>query len=148
MIGMPTLKTKMYRSQHEEIGKLAAAIPMEGPLPRPLDIQLALGRLKGLLNVHLKLEDENLYPAMMRHPSDLVRAKAAKYQREMGSLAGAFADFYVTWTEPGAIEARPAFFQSEWSAVLGALKARIEAEETDLYEAVDAYVELPAQTAR
>lgn len=138
----------MYRSQHEEIAKLAAAIPADGPLPRPLEIQLALGRLKGLLNVHLKLEDENLYPAMMRHPSDLVRAKAAKYQREMGSLAGAFTDFYVTWTEPGAIEARPAFFQSEWSAVLRALKARIEAEEKDLYEAVDAYVELPAPVVR
>lgn len=132
----------MYRSQHEEIERLTAAIPTDGPLPKPLDIQLALGRLKGLLSVHLKLEDDNLYPAMLRHPSDLIRAKATKYQREMGSLAGAFTDFYVTWTEPGAIEARPAFFQAEWRAVLQALKARIEAEESDLYQAVDEYVDL------
>lgn len=136
------LKTKMYRTQHEELLRLAAAIPVAGPLPDALDVNVALARLKGVLGVHLKLEDANMYPAMLRHQSDAIREKAMKYQREMGSLAGAFEAFYSTWTEPDAITAAPAGFQREWSAVLNALRTRIRAEETDLYEAVDSHVEL------
>lgn len=129
----------MYRSQHQELLRLASEISTEGALPEAFEISLALARLKGVLGVHLKLEDDSLYPAMLDHPSADVRTKAEKYQREMGSLAATFASFYEKWASSNlAIQESPQEFQREWFNVRRALEARIQAEETDLYEAVDA----------
>lgn len=138
------IKTKIYRAQHLELARLAERIPSEGPLPSGFDVSLALARLKGVLGVHLKMEDDVLYPAMLAHPARDVREKAAKYQREMGTLSATFATFYEKWaSSSAALEADPAGFQREWFGVLRALQARMNAEEADLYEAVDAHVDLP-----
>lgn len=131
----------MYRSQHRELARLAADITAGGQTDA-FKTNMALGRLKGVLSVHLKLEDTVLYPAMMRHSSEDIRSLAQKYQREMGDLAGAFDAFYTRWTAPDAIENDAAGFQREWSGVLAALNARITAEENDLYAAVDEYVDI------
>lgn len=132
------LKTKMYRTQHEELLRLAARITAADSAGG-LEIGLALARLKGVLGVHLKLEDDSLYPAMLAHSSADVRAKAEKYQREMGALAATFASFYDKWaSNAGAVEADPDGFRRDWFSVLRALEARIDAEERDLYELVDA----------
>ena len=139
---MSKLKTSVYRTQHSELARLAACIPAEGAMPNAFEASLALARLKGVLGVHLKLEDDVLYPAMLAHESAEVREKAAKYQREMGTLAAAFTQFYQKWASNSAIEANPSGFQREWAGILKALQKRIEAEESDLYAAVDAYVDL------
>lgn len=139
-----TIKTKLYRAQHLELARLAERIPSEGALPNAFEVALALARLKGVLGVHLKMEDDVLYPAMLVHPASEVREKAAKYQREMGALSATFTSFYEKWAANSAIlEADPAGFQREWFNVLRALQARMQAEEADLYEAVDAHVDLP-----
>lgn len=140
-----TIKTAMYRSQHAELVRLASRIPVEGALDE-LDANLALGRLKGVLAIHLKLEDSVLYPAMLAHASPGIRDKASKYQREMGDLSASFNAFYVRWTAPDAIRKDPPGFQREWKTILAALGARIAAEENDLYATVDAYVDVGVQT--
>ena len=139
------MTTKLYRSQHRELLRLAERVPVEGRMPTGFEVGLALARLKGVLGVHLRMEDDVLYPAMLAHPSADVREKAAKYQQEMGSLSATFGAFYEKWAAKAQIiDEDPQAFLREWRSVLRALRARIEAEESDLYQAVDAHVRLPA----
>jgi len=131
------MQTRLYREQHGRLRRLAAGL-LESAADAPAaDLRTQLARLSGVIKVHLTGEDQALYPRLLQHADLEVRAKATHYQQSMGSLAGAFGTFYAAWMKAGAIEADRAGFGAELGDVLGALAARMDAEDGDLYALAD-----------
>lgn len=97
-----------------------------------------LSRLRNVLLVHLKLEDDWLYPRLASNENAIVRTKAERYRREMGDLRERFNVFWRRWSGTGAIESDYETFGTEWSALRQVLTARIESEDHDLYTAAEA----------
>jgi L-methionine (R)-S-oxide reductase len=103
------------------------------------NVMMLLGRLRNVLSAHLKLEDGWLYPRLAKSPNEIVRSKAERYSREMGSLAADFQALWKTWMQvPEAIENNRASWEADWRLFRAALLARMETEDTDLYVAAEA----------
>ncbi|GAC1658955.1 MAG: hemerythrin domain-containing protein [Vulcanimicrobiaceae bacterium] len=120
------------REHHEAIRTLLEAFPTNPPLDGEATERL-LKRLVTLLSVHLKLEDDYLYPALERSAHRTVRETAVRYRTEMGGLRGQFTAFAGTWASADEISARPSEFLSAWSAVRAALEVRMAKEDHGLY---------------
>lgn len=118
----------MLRYLADEVGKekrRASVVPL-------------LRRLRAVLLVHLKLEDDWLYPRLSQSPNGIVREKAERYRREMGGLRSQFDALWKNWSADGAIDAHFEQWQSEWRRFDEAVQARISSEDEDLYVAAEA----------
>lgn len=136
------MQTKLFRQQHGEILRSLDEIDR---VRNGSEQQICgeLARLAGIVKMHLTLEDKNLYPAMFKHADAQVRATAEEYQRTMGDLAPAFIAFHEKWTRAGAITADHSGFLRDYMRIAEALKRRIDLENHNLYNLVDAKVLLP-----
>jgi hypothetical protein len=125
----------LYRSQHAEL--LAVAGALEALLgfdaPRPGAARDVLARLAGKLTVHLRMEDQGLYPELLASQDEAVRETARAFQAEMGGLREGADALLRRWLGPGVIDRAPAAFAAEARPILGALARRIAAEDTQLY---------------
>lgn len=132
------MQTKTYREQHGRLRQILNDLKTGDRQNAPeSEMRSHLARLSGLVKIHLTNEDEGLYPRLFAHQNDAVRKKAAQFQQTMGSLAKAFTDFYGKWTKGNAISADRAGFSKELAAVLGALSARMDLEDRELYALAD-----------
>lgn len=123
------------RDHHVVLRYLADKITKEA---RPAHVLPLLRRLRTVMNAHLKLEDDWLYPRLTRSANGIVRGKAERYRREMGSLRGHFDDLWRTWSLEGAITGEFGGWQQDWRTFGEALEARILTEDEDLYVAAEA----------
>lgn len=105
---------------------------------RPEDAGALLRRFRSVLQAHLKLEDDWLYPRLTASKNAIVRAKAERYRSEMGSLRANFDTLLGVWTRPGAIESAGNAWHADWRIFYRALQKRIAAEDHDLYFAAEA----------
>lgn len=131
------MRSQMYREQHKAIRLMVADLPKSAAALDADGSRAKLLKLGGALKAHLKLEDEQMYPAMMSNGSAEIQHKAKGFQEEMGGLAGAFDVFFSAWSRPGAIAADPAGFVSAWLPVKAALGERMDREDRDLYVMLD-----------
>ncbi|GAC1389037.1 MAG: hypothetical protein NVSMB31_04330 [Vulcanimicrobiaceae bacterium] len=92
-----------------------------------------LVRLKNLLVAHLRLEDDWLYPKLLKSENVEIAAKAQVYSQEMGGIKNEFLAVYETWSKPGAISADQARFSKEWEQFSARLESRMSREDEDLY---------------
>ena len=107
---------------------------------RPIDLakdsvpaRLGICELAGILNIHLAMEDQALYPHLLDHGDLKVRTLAQRYVDEMGDLNVKFKAYFWLWTAAQQIEDDPNGFIRETSRILGALTARIYCENNELY---------------
>ena len=136
------LRTELLRKQHTQILKLAAElqalIDSSGVnAGSAASIRELLERLATILEVHLQIEDDVLYPSLVTDSDSAIATIATKYKNEMGGLASTFASFMKAWRVPGSIEPRPSKFMSESESVFKLLTIRIEREENSLYPLLD-----------
>lgn len=95
------------------------------------------------LIAHLKREDWVLYPSLLASGDGQLADTAQNFIDEMGHISDGFAGYSRQWL-PDAIAADWSGYCAATKAVLAALAARIEREETGLYpralfvDAVDA----------
>jgi hypothetical protein len=136
------LQTQRYRQQHEQLRTIVAEIPTVASQASEATIRGILIKFIGTLRAHLAMEDTYLYPAMLEHPDQNVRAKAQAFKQEMGDLAGAVDAFYHKWSQAGAISGDPNGFVQAWSTTRASLLNRMNREDSDLYELVDKNVQL------
>jgi hemerythrin-like domain-containing protein len=133
--------TSTYRRQHtkllEQVAELKDIFEQKEFSKRESEIIQKLSELSGLLKLHLKLEDENLYPALLAHKNQAVKEMAARYVREMSGLSEAFTNYRTKWLHLGAITAEPQKFVEESINVFSALGTRIDKENNELYSLVD-----------
>jgi hypothetical protein len=126
--------TRVYRDQHD---RLRAHVAKMSEAKTDAEHKTLLAQLAGSVKMHLKAEDESLYPRLLVHHDAAVRRKAAELQRSMGDLAGAFDAFYVRWIKVGAIAADPRGYGTEMKSVVAALATRMDLEDRELYDLAD-----------
>ncbi len=115
-------------------GRLRSAIDA-----RPLDtLSIARHRdaIGAALSEHLRIEDDDLYPALATHPDPEVAAMARRFSDDMGTLGAWWGAYAAKWTA-AAIAAAPDAFRAETEHVLAALEARIVLEDRELFPRVE-----------
>ncbi|HTW85060.1 MAG TPA: hemerythrin domain-containing protein [Candidatus Sulfotelmatobacter sp.] len=126
--------THMYRGQHERL-RHHAEMMLHATTESAHTLLLA--RLAGSLKMHLKGEDESLYPHLLTHGSAEVRIKAAQFQMSMSEFSERFDRFYQRWTKEGSIASDPAGYQAELRVIIDSLVRRMDLEDNELYALAD-----------
>lgn len=108
-----------------------------GKEQRPSAVAPLLRRLRTVLNAHLKLEDDWLYPRLSKSENGIVRGKAERYRREMGGLRAQFDELWKRWSSEGAVAEDLPSWQQQWRHFRDALESRIATEDDDLYVAAE-----------
>ena len=97
------------------------------------EISATISQLSGILSVHLAAEDKYLYPALQKDPAAHIQQLAAKFSREMGTLADVYKAYRDRFMLTSQIEADPDLFLKETARVLQALSNRLQKEDKELY---------------
>ena len=131
------IKIESLRQQHDAAEEMAATIMSRIASYQDeydaIPIARQIGKLNVLLRVHFAFEDTVLYPLMIRSGDGEAAALAHRFAHESGSLAPEFEDFVRRWSGPTAIDSMFGMFREEATTLLGALGARIERENDQLY---------------
>jgi iron-sulfur cluster repair protein YtfE (RIC family) len=126
------------REQHDALRFLLEKLPAAAPV-EPADAAKLLARLSAVLLAHLKLEDDQLYPALARSSDRTVRETALHYREEMGGLKQSFDAFMSAWGSAEQISADQDDFIAAWSAVRSVLEIRMAKEDHGLYSIAEDY---------
>jgi len=127
------------KKQHQQIRKALQELQEdvyqeEEVLNNQLWIALRIGTLTGILLMHLKYEDEYLYPLLLKHPNEEVRTTAHQFYQEMGSLSAVFDQYKDKYLKkPGAMGENPDEFVKDTQAILYDISKRVEKEEYALF---------------
>ena len=134
-------RTEVFRQQHKELLELVGQIDkLLKPGELAIDsspVSQLLPVLSGKLRLHLKAEEKALYPVLINHQDETLRALALKYQKQMGGLAGKYEEYAQRWHTKASIEMSAEAFVKETKAVFQALGERIAREDNELYELYD-----------
>ncbi len=100
-------------------------------------VRSLLSKLSAKLKIHLASEDKSLYPELLNHKDENVKATAKKFMDEMGSISSVFVKYTEKWVSADAIQKNPNDFIKETEGLFSALAKRIEKENKELYPLVD-----------
>jgi len=90
-------------------------------------------QLRTLLEEHLLLEDDFLYPVLKKRPDEGIRDLASRFSIELGNIKSAFVEYVGKWPSADSIVQSHSLFVSESKALLGALQNRIDREDNELF---------------
>lgn len=134
-------RTDNFRKQHVEILSIAREINQQlGPElseQEAASIRRQLSKMHGIVGLHLAMEDQSLYPSMLRSTDPEARALAKQYSDEMGDLALAFNNHMKTWGSNAAVTNAAEEFTTQTKAIFNALSKRMHRENTQLYPKAD-----------
>jgi len=135
-------RTDNFKKQHAEILYIARDInQLLGPViedEHAAYIRRQLSKMHGMVGLHLAMEDNSLYPSMLRSADPSARDLAQRYAAEMGDLAAAFEAYMRQWHSAAVISAGAAAFTEHSKGIFNALSKRIHRENTQLYPVADA----------
>ena len=135
--GMYDMDLTTLQRQHNEIGAQVKEIEMDltaaNVSTNAFDISMKISRLAGLISIHLKTEDEHLYPNLKAQQDEKVKRIAEQFSREMGGIAKAFSEYKNTYRISSNIKANPEKFIKDTTEILKALKKRVSNEDSVLY---------------
>lgn len=140
---MKVVDSSPFRQDHRDIVELVAQL--EGLLDAEslsVDASQAhelLGVLATRLVTHLAREDEVVYPQLITHKVETVRAMAQLLKKRVGGLDRTFRSYVDDWSSPSLVENSPKKFIAETKGLLRVLKMRIKREDEELYPLVDRY---------
>jgi len=92
-----------------------------------------INQLRELLEEHLLVEDDFLYPVLKKRSDQLVRDTANLFAVQFGGIRLAFENYKAKWNSVGEIQRAPNQFRSETKALAGVLQLRIRSEEAELF---------------
>lgn len=134
-------RTDKFREQHKKIGdivkELQGTMSEKSLSENPKQAVILLGRLSGVIKLHLAMEDESLYPNLAKSADTKVKGVADKFIKEMGGIAKAYLAYADKWTDK-AVKENPKGFISETNGIIKVLGERIQKEESELYPLADA----------
>lgn len=99
-----------------------------------------VARFAGKLRVHAAMENDALYPELLRHDDPAVRTLAARLVRELGPVYEGFDAYEARWTSAHAISIDPRGFMVSTLETFEMLRRRMATENKQLYPVVDALV--------
>jgi hypothetical protein len=135
--------TAASRSQHVVMRRLAdelvalldPAIELDEPAVRD-----ALQRIGDVLELHSNMEVQGMYPQLLEHPDEAIRALATTMLHRIKDVYDGFVTFRDAWT-PERIRANQQTFVKQARFVVAALHESTTREEEGLYARVDAAFE-------
>lgn len=133
------MNIELLKGQHTHIWKLVQEIEMmiatnKGNVgANAFDLSLKIGQLSGALVLHLKSEDDYLYPDLLKSESGEVRSLAEAFNTEMGSIAKEFMGYKQTYMLASKIKEQPGTFEQDTKRIFLALKNRLDKEDRKLY---------------
>jgi hemerythrin-like domain-containing protein len=135
-------RTEQFRRQHQELQALAVEIG------RTLDLEALerdasqcrrlVARFAGKLRVHAAMENEALYPELLRHPDPAVRAVAQRMAIELGPIYDVWDEYEARWPSALLVSQGPRQFVLETLDMFEILRRRMSTENKTLYPLVDA----------
>ncbi|WP_018214079.1 hemerythrin domain-containing protein [Desulfitobacterium hafniense] len=132
------MNNDLLKNQHHTIRQLIQEIEEEvhsGNLgQKAFDLSLKISKLSGILVLHLKSEDEYLYPALKNSKDGALSKTAEQLYREMGSLSTEFLKYKSTYMSAAKIKADIPQFIGESNKIFSALKNRLNTEDKRLYQ--------------
>lgn len=130
----------LLKNQHTTIRQLVndfeLGISSGDVVGQAFDLSLKIGKLSGVLVLHLKTEDEYLYPTLRLSTNENIRRTADQLNREMGNLLAGFTEYKRTYMLASNIKAEPQKFIAESKKIVAALKNRLNIEDQKLYPLV------------
>lgn len=133
--------TTIFRTQHDDLVKIvqqiSAQLKPELVTANAAGIAKLFTQLAGKITVHLAMEDESLYPKMIKHANPNIANTAKKFMTEMGTIKTAFTGFMKKWGSETAMKGNPTAFITETQGLFGVLAKRIEKENNELYKMMD-----------
>lgn len=125
--------------QHNDIANLITEV--EGYLSvekvsvtaSAFEVTMKIAKLAGLLKIHLKHEDEVLYPKLKTSKDLKVRQTTECFINEMGGLSSAFDEYRRLYKNSNYIKDNPDEFIRDTEAIIDALRKRVKKENEDLY---------------
>ncbi|AHF06172.1 hemerythrin domain-containing protein [Desulfitobacterium metallireducens] len=134
------MNTDLLKNQHTTIRQLVSEIELgigAGDVTgQAFELSLKISQLSGTLVLHLKSEDEYIYPTLGRSTTENIRKIAEQLNREMGYLAADFMEYKRTYMLASKIKADPQKFVAESKTIIDALKNRLDKEDRNLYPLV------------
>lgn len=134
-------RSERFRTQHEELERLAGALLRT---LRPSDLAAdalpalrALARFTGKLKVHAAMEEDALYPWMCDHDDPDIRAVGQKMRRSVSPIYARFFAYEQKWS-PDAVRADTRAFALATVEMLQMLQRRMEHEDRAIYDLLDA----------
>ncbi len=132
------MNNDLLKNQHNTIRQLIQELEEEvrsGNLDqKAFDLSLKISKLSGILVLHLKSEDEYLYPALKNSKDGVLSKTAEQLYREMGSLSTEFLSYKSTYMSAAKIKADIPQFIGESNKIFSALKNRLNTEDKRLYQ--------------
>ena len=125
------------KEQHKEILSIGGRI--SDGADTTLNVKIAMTILElikelgELLEEHLLIEDDFLYPALKKRSQENIRDIAHQFSIELGGIKEAFFNYSTKWTSPEKIIQSQMEFTSESKALVGALQNRIVKEDKELF---------------
>jgi hypothetical protein len=139
--------TATSRAQHIVLRRLADELVAHLDQPK-LDepaVHDTLRRLGGALKHHAEMEVEGMYPQLLQHPDDEIRALATKMIHLIKDVYDGFVTFQDAWT-PARMRKNPETFLKQARFIVAALHDSTQREEQSLYARVDAAFEALERT--
>ncbi len=130
--------TAQLRRQHGEMAELASALLESAQRAAFEQTRGALAALAGKLSVHAAIEDQGVYPRLADHTDPCIRDSATRLQLAFGDLRRRVDLLAKSWLPRNTIEGAHDEFMREASALVRELGERMQAEERDLYDVLDA----------
>ena len=142
---MIMVMTEVYRDQHKALLEIAAKI---SSLLEPDHVEKNADTIRDLLvqltselKVHLKMEDDYLYPSLLDHPDNEIKRLARKFSDEMGKLRHEYEKYIEKWRASQFIAVKAEQFIAETQEIFSVLHNRIEREDNELFPLVNGSVE-------
>jgi hypothetical protein len=135
--------TENFRRQHDALLTLSKEIgahlaDVDGVRANAVAVRKLMARFSGQLGVHATMENDALYPRLLAHDDDAVRARARAFLDEFGGIYAEYGVYAQRWLSADAIAARPADFVKETRDMFRLLARRMVRENIELYPLVDA----------
>jgi len=131
------MSNQLLKNQHltirELLGELEKELRTGNIEEKAFDLSLKISKLSGVLTLHLRSEDNYLYPNLKDAKEPQVRETAAKLYKEMGDLAEEFGKYKSTYMSATKIKANPNEFRQTTLKIIQALKQRLDLEDRKLY---------------
>lgn len=132
----------ILKKQHSELTKIASQIIVcvnENCFPSNADdISRLLNTLAAIASIHLRMEDQMLYPDLLESGNEEAAEKAREFKDKMGAIKEAFATFTLKWTQENAVKDSPEKFREESRDVFDSLLNRITRENVELFPLITA----------
>ncbi|MDH5582126.1 MAG: hemerythrin domain-containing protein [Bdellovibrionales bacterium] len=135
------LKVKLVMKDHQILNELLGQISIflnEDTIKNNIDhVILVLNKITKTIDMHLKLEDEYIYPSLIACDIPHISKTAKEFQKEMRTLSDQYKTFSQKWHSLDTIKNDLKVFTKELVEIVYSFSDRLDREEKELYILLD-----------